>query len=78
MTAVCLLIAGSQGDCSCGPPIPIRGPPSPEGVRGVPGTSGAPGAPGPRGDRGSPGETGKRGEEVCSQGPTLTMPGLAL
>lgn len=66
MTVVYLLVAGRQGDCSCGPPVQIRGLPGPEGERGGPGASGAPGAPGPRGDRGSPGETGKRGEQVCS------------
>lgn len=67
MTVVYLLVAGSQGDCSCGPPVQIRGLPGPEGEQGVLGTSGAPGAPGPRGDRGSPGETGKRGEQVCTR-----------
>lgn len=68
MTVVYLFVAGSQGDCSCGPPVQIRGLPGPQGERGVLGTSGAPGAPGPRGDSGSPGETGKRGEQVCSSG----------
>lgn len=66
MTVIYLLVTGSQGGCSCGAPVQIRGLPGPEGEQGVLGTSGAPGAPGPRGDRGLPGETGKRGEQVCS------------
>lgn len=64
MTVVYPIVAGSQGDCSCGPPVEIRGQPGPEGKQGARGTSGAPGAPGPRGDRGSPGETGQRGQQV--------------
>lgn len=77
MTVVYLFVAGSQGDCSCGPPVKIRGLPGPEGERGILGTSGAPGAPGPRGDTGSPGQTGQRGEQVCSSGRTLTRAGPA-
>lgn len=64
--SVYLFVTGRQGDCSCGPPVQIRGLPGPEGERGGQGASGAPGAPGPSGDRGSPGETGTRGEQVCS------------
>lgn len=64
MTVVYPFVAGSPGDCSCGPPAEIRGQPGPEGKQGARGTSGAPGAPGPRGDSGSPGETGQRGQQV--------------
>uniref|UniRef100_A0A3Q3E6J7 Collagen IV NC1 domain-containing protein n=1 Tax=Labrus bergylta TaxID=56723 RepID=A0A3Q3E6J7_9LABR len=65
-------VSGSRGDCSCGPPAEIRGPPGPvdSGFPGFPGQKGLAGPSGPVGtsvigaigQRGAPGNMGPPGQ----------------
>lgn len=61
------IFLGLVGDCSCGPPLELKGPTGSVGESGLPGLPGLLGLPGPRGETGLPGDRGDSGGQVSDQ-----------